>query len=47
MTTLLMQKVSPNIYVTDIHETIDFYHKLGFELTTQVGEGEDINFCRK
>jgi catechol 2,3-dioxygenase-like lactoylglutathione lyase family enzyme len=45
MTPLLMQKVSPNIYVTDIHETIDFYRKLGFELTTQVGEGQDMIFA--
>jgi uncharacterized glyoxalase superfamily protein PhnB len=40
-----MHKVSPNIYVNDIHETIDFYRKLGFELTTQVGEGQDMVFA--
>jgi catechol 2,3-dioxygenase-like lactoylglutathione lyase family enzyme len=47
MTTPQMQKASPNIYVTDIHETIDFYRKFGFELTTQLGEGGDAGYRRQ
>lgn len=40
-----MQKVSPNIYVHDMHATIAFYQRLGFSLTTQVGEGQDLIFA--
>ncbi|HXB91466.1 MAG TPA: VOC family protein [Puia sp.] len=44
-TQVQMQKVSPNIYVSDLRETIDFYRQLGFELVTRVGEGEDMIFA--
>ncbi|REG83137.1 VOC family protein [Algoriphagus antarcticus] len=38
-----MKSVSPNIFVTDINRTIEFYKKLGFSLTTTVPEeGETI-----
>ncbi|HXD76204.1 MAG TPA: VOC family protein [Puia sp.] len=40
-----MHKVSPNIYVDDIHATIAFYRNLGFDLLTQVGEGPDMIFA--
>lgn len=31
-----MQSVSPNIFVKDINQTIDFYKQLGFEIVTTV-----------
>lgn len=38
-----MKSVSPNIFVKDINETIEFYKQLGFNLTMTVpGEGEAI-----
>jgi uncharacterized glyoxalase superfamily protein PhnB len=33
-----MKSVSPNIFVTDINATIEFYRQLGFSLTTTVPE---------
>lgn len=33
-----MDTLSPNIFVKDINETIDFYQQLGFELVTTVPE---------
>ncbi|MFS4466195.1 VOC family protein [Maribacter sp. 2210JD10-5] len=38
-----MKSISPNIFVQDIDETIKFYEKIGFELTTTVpDEGEIV-----
>ncbi len=31
-----MESVSPNIFVTDLNKTIEYYQLLGFELTTNV-----------
>lgn len=36
-----MKPVSPNIFVTDINATIEFYKQLGFSLTTTVPEESD------
>lgn len=36
-----MKSISPNIFVTDINKTIDFYKQLGFSLTTTVPEESD------
>lgn len=36
-----MKSVSPNIFVTDINATIEFYRQLGFSLTTTVPEESD------
>jgi uncharacterized glyoxalase superfamily protein PhnB len=36
-----MKSVSPNIFVTDMNKTIDFYKQLGFDLTTTVPEESD------
>ena len=36
-----MKSVSPNIFVTDINATIEFYKQLGFSLTTTVPEESD------
>jgi uncharacterized glyoxalase superfamily protein PhnB len=41
-TQISMQKVSPNIFVKDIRETINFYRRIGFELTMNVGEGDEM-----
>lgn len=40
-----MKSVSPNIFVTDIHETINFYKQLGFSLTATVPEEGDFIFA--
>ena len=40
-----MKSVSPNIFVTDINETINFYKLLGFSLTTTVPEEGDFIFA--
>jgi uncharacterized glyoxalase superfamily protein PhnB len=37
-----METVSPNIFVTDIKQTIDFYKQLGFNVVTAVPEQGDI-----
>lgn len=38
-----MKSVAPNIFVTDIKQTIDFYQQLGFNLTVTVPpEGDDL-----
>ena len=37
-----MDTVSPNIFVTDIKQTIDFYKHLGFNVVTTVPEQGDI-----
>ena len=37
-----METVSPNIFVTDIKKTIDFYKQLGFNVVTTVPEQGDI-----
>ena len=34
--TITMEKVSPNIYVRNIKQTIDFYKQLGFDVLTAV-----------
>ena len=33
-----MESLTPNIFVKDIHKTIEFYKQLGFEITMQVPE---------
>ena len=40
-----MKSVSPNIFVTDIKETIKFYEQLGFTLTATVPEKGDFIFA--
>lgn len=40
-----MESISPNIFVKDINETINFYKQLGFALTTTVPEEGDIFFA--
>ncbi|TFH34434.1 MAG: glyoxalase [Bacteroidia bacterium] len=40
-----MKSISPNIFVKDINETIDFYRQLGFSLTTTVPEEGDFIFA--
>lgn len=40
-----MKSVSPNIFVTDINQTIDFYKQLGFSLITTVPEEGDFIFA--
>ena len=37
-----MNSISPNIFVTDIKKTIDFYKQLGFKVVTTVPEEGDI-----
>lgn len=37
-----MDSISPNIFVKDIHETINFYKELGFNVVTTVPEQGDI-----
>jgi uncharacterized glyoxalase superfamily protein PhnB len=37
-----MDSISPNIFVKDIHKTIDFYRQLGFKVVTTVPEQGDI-----
>jgi uncharacterized glyoxalase superfamily protein PhnB len=37
-----MDSISPNIFVNDIHKTIDFYKELGFNVVTTVPEQGDI-----
>ena len=37
-----METVSPNIFVTDIKQTIDFYKQLGFNIVTTVPDQGDI-----
>ncbi len=37
-----METVSPNIFVTDIKQTINFYKQLGFNVVTTVPEQGDI-----
>lgn len=40
-----MKSVSPNIFVRDMNETINFYKLLGFSLTTTVPEEGDFIFA--
>lgn len=40
-----MKSISPNIFVTDINQTINFYKQLGFSLTTTVPEEGDFIFA--
>jgi uncharacterized glyoxalase superfamily protein PhnB len=40
-----MQTVSPNIYVSDIKKTIEFYETIGFIKVTMVGDEEDPVFA--
>jgi uncharacterized glyoxalase superfamily protein PhnB len=40
-----MDSVSPNIFVNDIHKTIEFYESLGFSLVTTVPETGDPVFA--
>lgn len=40
-----MKSISPNIFVKDINETIDFYKQLGFTLATTVPEEGDLVFA--
>ena len=40
-----MKSVAPNIFVTDINQTIEFYKQLGFSLTIQVPEVGDLIFA--
>jgi len=37
-----MDLISPNIFVNDINETIDFYKQLGFNVVATVPEQGDI-----
>ena len=37
-----MNSISPNIFVTDINQTIDFYKQLGFNVVTTVPEDGDV-----
>ena len=37
-----MESITPNIFVKDINETIDFYKQLGFNVVTTVPEQGDI-----
>ncbi len=37
-----MNSISPNIFVKDINETIDFYKQLGFNVVTTVPDQGDI-----
>lgn len=39
-----MKSISPNIFVTDINQTINVYKQLGFSITTTVPE-EDFIFA--
>ena len=36
-----MESLAPNVFVTNINETIEFYKHLGFELVTTVPEEGD------
>lgn len=40
-----MKSLSPNIFVTDIYETIAFYKQLGFTITTTVPEEGNFIFA--
>lgn len=40
-----MKSLSPNIFVTDIYETIEFYKQLGFTITTTVPEEGNFIFA--
>ena len=40
-----MKSISPNIFVKDINDTIDFYRQLGFSLTATVPEEGDFIFA--
>lgn len=40
-----MESISPNIFVKNINETINFYKQLGFALTTTVPDEGDIIFA--
>jgi uncharacterized glyoxalase superfamily protein PhnB len=40
-----MKSISPNIFVTDINKTIDFYKQLGFDLATTVPEEGNFIFA--
>lgn len=41
---MTMETVSPNIFVNDIHATVEFYKILGFTVTTAVPEEKDPIF---
>lgn len=40
-----MNSVSPNIFTTDIHKTIEFYKQLGFSIIATVPEEGDYVFA--
>lgn len=40
-----METVSPNIFVTDIKQTIDFYKQLGFNVAMTVPDQGDITWA--
>ncbi len=40
-----MKSIAPNIFVTDINKTIDFYKQLGFSVTAKVPEEGDTVFA--
>jgi uncharacterized glyoxalase superfamily protein PhnB len=40
-----MKSISPNIFVTDIKQTIDFYKQLGFDVAMTVPEQGDAFFA--
>lgn len=40
-----MKSITPNIFVTDINKTIEFYKQLGFNLTATVPEEGDFIFA--
>jgi uncharacterized glyoxalase superfamily protein PhnB len=42
---IIMKSISPNIFVTDIKQTIDFYKQLGFEVAMTVPEQGDAFFA--
>jgi len=41
---IVLESVSPNIYVRDIQQTIDFYKLMGFEIVTTVPDQGDPVF---
>ena len=40
-----MDSVSPNIFVRDIHKTVEFYEKLGFSVVATAPEEGDMVFA--
>ena len=39
-----MKKLTPVVYVEEIEPVLEFWTKLGFEVTTQVAEGDRLGF---